>query len=123
MCSCLNKVKQVPHKARAQTLQAKSEHAAQMDDLQGRIGALESVIAMHNGESISETEWDGLMAKYNEIFDTGDAKIESPVWMVLVSRIAGQATALQNRSNLPELTQIPGMIEVILTNSGIDSDF
>jgi hypothetical protein len=54
---------------------------------------------------------------------TGDAKIESPVWMVLVSRIAGQATALQNRSNLTELTQIPGMIEVILTNSGIDSDF
>ena len=44
---------------------------------------------------------------------TGDAKIESPVWMVLVSRIAGQATALQNRSNLTELTQIPGMISSV----------
>lgn len=54
---------------------------------------------------------------------TGDAKIEPPVWMVLVSRIARQATALQHRSNLPKLTQIPGMIQVILTNCGIDSDF
>jgi hypothetical protein len=61
--------------------------------------------------------------KHLIIVFAGNPEIQSPIRMMLMGRVTRKTAALEDWSNLPLLTQIPGMIEVILANPGVDSDF
>jgi hypothetical protein len=52
-----------------------------------------------------------------------DIEIKSPVRVVHMVRVAGEPTALENRPEFAIFRQMPGLIDMIFANPGIDAEF